>query len=194
MLVIKNLQFSTIRQDFFFVLTCKNPVRDFSHFLKGLTPQVLPSSEYYQPVRLPTDHQTILACYTWLALQAPPESAGSPLFPQKPSTTCRRCEPRKRLPLLAIVRTGHFRLPHRGTGSATSQHVRFRGYMSYSSFDSGLLSPCVRFACIVRRDLFPFGGFDHPVSQCPLRTCAGARGNIGPYLLHIRNTRYLAAG
>ena len=56
--------------------------------------QVLPGSEYYQPVRLPTDHQAILACHTCLALQAPPESAGSPLFPQKPLAACRRCEPR----------------------------------------------------------------------------------------------------
>jgi len=47
-----------------------------------------PRSEYYQLVRLPVNHQSILALRACLLLQAPPELTGPPVFTRNHLITC----------------------------------------------------------------------------------------------------------
>jgi hypothetical protein len=61
-----------------------------------------PRSEYYQLVRLPVNHQSILALGACLLLQAPPELTGPPVFTRNHLITCRGFRPRKRVAHLTI--------------------------------------------------------------------------------------------
>jgi len=50
------------------------------------------------------------------------------VFTLAPLVACWRYEPRKHLKPLALLRGLRFYLPLRATGSATFDHIRFRGY------------------------------------------------------------------
>ena len=119
-----------------------------------------PRSECYQLVRLPVNHQSILALGACSLLQAPPESTGPPVFTRNHLITCRgfRAPEARRSPHHIGEKRSAFPLEKQGRPLRVS--IDFGAI--FPSHYYGLPSSCLRSTMVVPRLVAPL------VPVCPL--------------------------